>query len=207
MRPVNQPPGHYLKLYFSKKGGIHHLFHKRRIDSLLSYVEPGSSLLDVGCGSGVLLYLAHKRRGCEVSGADIRPECVKYASGVCKDCKVYCTDVLKMKLDKQFDIVVCSDVIEHFTRDERGKILSVLDRHLKKGGRLILSFPSLRYLRFVEPLLKVYRRITSPGVVFDDEEFHALVSFKEVQSRLRGYETIKKASCCLGLINMVVLRK
>ncbi len=104
---------------------------------------PGKKLLDVGCGAGKVISLAGKD-GFEVLGVEIEEKVAGLAQkNLQKERvkgKIITGDILKTKLKKeQFDVVVCSEVIEHVDSPE--KIIQEIHRLLKKDGILILTTP------------------------------------------------------------------
>lgn len=116
-----------------------------RYNNVISLVEKNidikdKSVLDVGCGDGVLSYLM-SQRGLKASGVDSSREAIEFAkqktqNGI--DFRV--GDVYSLPWgDDSFDIVVSSDVIEHL--DDVGKYISEIKRVLKKGGICVLSTP------------------------------------------------------------------
>ena len=107
---------------------------------------------------------------------------------------------------KQFDVVICTEMIEHFKPDERNIVLHNLDRHVKDGGLLILSFPSELYLT-LEPLWIRLRNVLYRGRVFDDEDVHLQCEADDIEYELREYKLIKKGTMCMGLVVYMMLKK
>lgn len=206
-KEINQPADYYYKAYFNTFD-ITHFFHKPKIDKILAMVPEGSEVLDAGCGSGVLLFLMKKKRGCSIHGIDIRPECVEFAKQKCETEEIYCEDIFTLDLGREFDVVTCLDVIEHFTPDKVGTIVSNLGRHVRPGGRLILAFPTGFYIGVVEKAWKVVRKALQPGIKFDDEDIHLVVDIGDVKRRLEdGFTLVDEGLCGQWLIKYLVFEK
>src|SRR3989304_5779222 len=203
---INQPADYYYRAYFNALNPTH-FFHKSKIDKILSMIPDESAVLDAGCGSGVLIYLLKNTKGCDVAGVDIRSECVEFAINKVGTEHVYARDLTDFDLKRQFDVVTCLDVIEHFDPAEVGRVLGNLDRHVRRGGRLIIAFPTDFYINVVEKVWKIVRKVLMPGIRFDDEEVHNAVKEGEIKGHLKRYTVEDEGSSSLGLVRYIVLRK
>ena len=201
---TNQPVDYYDKLYFNLRSLVG-AFHRRRVGAILDAVPFGSKVLDLGCSSGFVSNLLTVKK-CQVMGVDIRPECVEFA-GKESHVKFLVADIRSLQLNETFNVVICSDVIEHFQKEDRAKVLKVIDKHLQSGGQVILTTPGI-LSHVIEPVWKLWRRFKNPGVVFDDEGTHELVSTREVKKALgSSYKQIKSTPICLGLVYLLVMQK
>lgn len=104
----------------------------------------GVSILDVGCNKGYLKLLSPMN---EFYGIDYNEDDLKEASA--KGYKeVYSLDLNayeKFPCERTFDVIVFGDVLEHLLFPE--KVLDFfIDRHLKKGGKVIISLPNVANL-------------------------------------------------------------
>lgn len=102
-------------------------------------VKAGSRVLDVACGTGVLIpdYLA---RGVEsVTAIDISPEMVKIAQGKFNqpNVRIMCGDVMAADIGGDYDAIVIYNAFPHFAEPE--KLVEILSDKLKKGGRLTVA--------------------------------------------------------------------
>jgi 2-polyprenyl-3-methyl-5-hydroxy-6-metoxy-1,4-benzoquinol methylase len=118
--------------------------HRRR--QILGRIAeiPAASLLDVGCGDGTLLAVARRARPDirEWAGADISPAQVERNQRRSSGVEFYVLDVEKEALPRTFDLVLCSEVIEHLL--DQSAAMRHLARMLNPGGHLVLTCPTGR---------------------------------------------------------------
>jgi 2-polyprenyl-6-hydroxyphenyl methylase / 3-demethylubiquinone-9 3-methyltransferase len=99
----------------------------------------GLSVLDVGCGGGILSESMAKL-GAEVTALDADHESIKVASFHAKEnnitVKYECTPIEDLE-NNPFDIVVCMEMLEHVKHPQQ--VIDHCARLLKPGGYLFLS--------------------------------------------------------------------
>ena len=127
------------------------IYHGRRLDydTILSLIDPGASVLDLGCGRGGLLAEVARRRGEDATsrggssggrllGVEVDQENI--LATVERGIDVIDIDVnkgLPMFADGQFDVVVLSQTLQAVEDVER-----VLGEMLRVGRRGVVSFPN-----------------------------------------------------------------
>lgn len=132
----------------------------------------GLDILDVGCGVGTLsLWLAHK--GAKVQGLDVSPRAIGIATNAAQSLDL---DNVTFRVGElhsgkgKYDLVLCSEVIEHVLDDQ--KLLDLIWTQLKPGGQLVLTTPSrelwlyhLGYYRHFDQAVGHVRRYTVAQIV------------------------------------------
>jgi 2-polyprenyl-3-methyl-5-hydroxy-6-metoxy-1,4-benzoquinol methylase len=104
--------------------------------------ERDARMVDVGCGSGMLLHFLSGLGYEHVEGVDISPDQVALSRQVAKDVtEGNAMDFLDAHVE-QFDLITALDVIEHFHKDEVLRFLSAAHGSLRPKGRLILQTPN-----------------------------------------------------------------
>ena len=102
-------------------------------------IAPGSHVLDVACGTGVLFpdYLA--RQVGSVTAVDISPEMVKIAAAKYPDAPitVLCADVEALPNTEKFDHIMVYNAFPHFPEPE--KLIATLSGMLRSGGSLTVA--------------------------------------------------------------------
>jgi ubiquinone/menaquinone biosynthesis C-methylase UbiE len=111
----------------------------------LAHLQPGDSVLDVGCGTGTLAIAAKRQVGATgtVYGIDASPEML--ASAEKKARKAGVDVVLQTALaqalpfpDGRFDAVLSTVMLHHLPRKARQQCAAEMRRVLKPGGRMLV---------------------------------------------------------------------
>ncbi len=154
-------------------------------------VRAGSRVLDVACGTGVLIpdYLA---RGVEsVTAIDISPEMVKIAQGKFNqpNVRIMCGDVMVADIGGDYDAIVIYNAFPHFAEPE--KLVEILSDKLKKGGRFTVAHGMSReriddhhkgaaskvsnVLMEAEKLAEIFNRYINTIQIISDDKMYQVV--------------------------------
>jgi homoserine O-acetyltransferase/O-succinyltransferase len=112
-------------------------------DLIESLIEPASSVLDVGCGSGDLLANLIRDKNIKGEGVELGRDYV--LDCVCRGLPVLQQDVeqgLGYYTDKSFDYVILSQTVQTLKDPEK-----VLLEMLRVGKKVIVSFPNFAHWR------------------------------------------------------------
>lgn len=100
-------------------------------------VTAGKHILDVACGTGVLLGDYLQRNAASVTAIDISPEMARIAGEKFPQVQVICGDVEETDFPRQFDCVMVYNAFPHFPDPE--KLIRTLSQKLAPGGTLTVA--------------------------------------------------------------------
>lgn len=132
----------YAEAAWGWSGMIGGLRWRRRVEMLTAGLRPGSRVLEVGCGTG-LLTEEIANRGVKVFSLDISQELLKQArdkSGN-RDIVFFCSSAYELGFkDSSFDHIIGMSVLHHLDME---RALAEFHRILRKGGRVAFSEPNM----------------------------------------------------------------
>jgi len=119
--------------------------YRARVDYKLieSLIEPGSTVLDVGCGDGELLANLIRDKGIRGEGIELKQDLV--LDCVCRGLPIIQHDIeqgLESYADKSFDYVILSQTVQTVKNPEK-----VFTEMLRVGKKVIVSFPNFAHWR------------------------------------------------------------
>jgi ubiquinone/menaquinone biosynthesis C-methylase UbiE len=141
-RILHRAAGYDLLVWFITRGR-----ERQFRDELLALarVQPGESVLDVGCGTGSLAIAAkrHVSSTGTVHGIDASPAMIKRAMrkahrrGIAVEFQQALAEALPFP-DAQFDLVLSTVMLHHLPRLARRQCAGEIRRVLKPGGRVLV---------------------------------------------------------------------
>lgn len=126
----------------------------RQMIERYGHLQPGDTILDVGCGTGAILKELSRKYG--VVGIDMSPLAIEYSK------KRGLTDVHQMTLEEfpkdryRVKTVILLDVIEHIDNDI--EVLRQAGEIVGPDGRIILTVPAYMWLWSSHDLINHHKR-------------------------------------------------
>jgi methionine biosynthesis protein MetW len=111
--------------------------------TIAGWIEPGSRVLDLGCGAGELLQYLHEQKGTRGTGIELDEE--KAAQGIVSGATIIHGDIheeIRDYRDDSFDYVILSQTLQQVYRPAL-----LLHEMLRVGTRGIVSFPNFGHYK------------------------------------------------------------
>jgi SAM-dependent methyltransferase len=110
-----------------------------RVADLAAELEP-MSVVDVGCGSGDLLRrIVDRLDAVDALGIDYADTAVEVARRLVPEADFVTADIDTYESSRAFELVVCTEVLEHLKRPDAGRDL--LGRLVAPGGSILVTVP------------------------------------------------------------------
>jgi len=169
-----------------------------RVEFACHFIPQANSLLDIGCGDGVISYFI-KNKVKIIYGIDNDATTLKKAEKRGISVKKANLDTDKIPYQKNFfNVVTCLDVIEHVKNPEA--LISNIYEILSSNGMLIISTPNIRFIDHLKRLLVfgTFPKTSYDINLYDGGHIH-FFTYKDLENILteQGFEVIKKE----GIIN------
>lgn len=113
--------------------------------ALRHYFPDAASLLEVGCGTGVVLAQLQKELpGLELVGGELHEPVLEIARERMPGVEFALLDGRSLPYENRFEVVSAFDVLEHIAEDEQ--VLGQMHRCLRPGGGLLITVPQHPWL-------------------------------------------------------------
>jgi SAM-dependent methyltransferase len=164
--------------YWKRKNRYYHDSLER---ILRFHVPAGSSVLEIGCGTGDLLHSLAPKRGV---GIDISPKTLEIARSRYPDLTFLEGDAEDLPLSETFDYVILSDLVGYL--EDVQKAFEELQKVCHPRTRIIITY----YNYLWEPILRAGERLGRKRPQ-PDQNWLSLEDFQNLLS-LAGFQTIQK---------------
>lgn len=112
----------------------------RCIAEFAAMIEPGSAVLDVGCGTGYPTASYLSERGYRVTGIDISDEMIRLArDATIPNTEFLVCDLLEYRPSKTFDAVIAFDSLWHIPLERQERIYGIIGDLVRRGGYFLFT--------------------------------------------------------------------
>ena len=127
--------------FYEKKAPLYRHEGNRVItERVMASLPAGGRVLDIGCGSGVLLAQLAGHAG-HRAGVELSPGAAAEAARVADEVVNAAVGSELPFPAESFDVVVCADILEHLV--EPAAALASLSRFCRPGGAVVISVPNV----------------------------------------------------------------
>jgi len=148
--------------------------NQKYLDDLINKLRKGSSILDLGCGSGIPVDKYLLEHGFKVTGIDISTEQIKLAKEHLPSGDFFQKDMSQVDFaENTFDAIVSFYAIFHIPREEHQELLGNCYRMLKRDSYLLITMGSSDWV--------------------GSEEFHGTTMYWSHYGREKNVEMVKAA--------------
>lgn len=119
--------------------------HGKRLSWILSRIRRSDVVLELGCGTGVMITIPLARMGYKVYGIDPDEKSIAFGRELCREAGVAPEILTVGNIPGEGvipDVIIASEVLEHLRDDELAALLAALGRTLWKGGILLVTVPN-----------------------------------------------------------------
>lgn len=172
------------------------LLQALRVRVAAPHIPQGSRLLDVGCADGHLLRAV---KGRIREGVGVDPDAQPTSGPPYRLIRGAFPDGLDDP--GPFDVITMLAVFEHFTEEDRPRVVEAGRRLLRPGGRVVITVPSAAVDRIVD-VLRQLRLVHGMDI-----EAHHGYDPEETPKHFSGFRVLRHEAFELGLNHLFVLQR
>ncbi|MFC4311117.1 class I SAM-dependent DNA methyltransferase [Steroidobacter flavus] len=109
------------------------------MDRFTALLQPGASILDIGCGSGQPIAKYLIERGYKVTGVDSSPPLIEKCRARFPNNEWIVADMRALSLNKTFDALIAWDSFFHLSHDAQRAMFPIFKQHANDGAPLLFT--------------------------------------------------------------------
>lgn len=114
--------------------------YQKIIDDIILFGNKNPSILDLGCGEGILCERMRETEYSHFLGIDFSSVSIKKASNLkLKNVEFLCADIHKFRPKQKFDVIIFNEVFYYINRSEKQNVLNRMIEGLTENGIIITS--------------------------------------------------------------------
>jgi len=115
------------------------LMEKAYLDKIMEILGKGSSILDLGCGTGMPMMGYLLSKGMQVTGVDASHRMLEIAKNNLPFADFRQADMRELSLGEKYDAIIAWDSFFHLPSDDQPAMFHVFKKHLNPGGILMFT--------------------------------------------------------------------
>jgi cyclopropane fatty-acyl-phospholipid synthase-like methyltransferase len=119
------------------------LFEKPWLDRFLALLQPGASILDLGCGSAEPIARHFIEKGCHVTGVDSSPALIDICKSRFPEQHWIVNDMRTLSLGRRFDGILAWDSFFHLCPEDQPQMFSRFKTHAAPHAALMFTSGSV----------------------------------------------------------------
>lgn len=140
--------------------------------AVIRQIAENSSVLDVGCASGIIGSILTKYKKCTVDGIEYDKKAAEITKSKGLYRNVFNFSIVDVdskeyksfeKLKTKYDYIIFADVLEHLTNP--WEAIVNLSKHLNENGSFIISVPNLSHLDIIRAVINGEFNYTNHGIL------------------------------------------
>jgi len=139
--------------------------HIRKI--IKKYVQPGMTVLELGCGTGITSQDILKRRA-SVVGIDLSDNNIRCARQFVPNGAFQAHDALTLDLNQTFDIITMFDFMEHIPRTHHTTLFEVIKKHSHPSSLILINIPNHEATKYFRQHQPEIMQVVDEEVTLDD---------------------------------------
>lgn len=112
---------------------------RKIIEMVQPYLSPGSSIFDVGCGTGEPIASYFLKQGYAVTGLDASIEMIQRCRERFPNAHWLVGDMRERQTDQEFDLVIVWHSFFHLPKEDQPAALGLLCSYVKPNGLLVFT--------------------------------------------------------------------
>src|SRR5215208_5758575 len=119
--------------------------HAKRLDWIKKHIGLDGTIVEVGCGTGVMITLPLAVAGYDIEGVDLDASSIQYGRDILKSNGVDQNRLRAINvsdLEAQKNVIIASEVLEHLDDQGLADMLERLKRKLLPAGLLLVTVPN-----------------------------------------------------------------
>jgi SAM-dependent methyltransferase len=125
--------------YNADRAGTTPGLEKSWLDRFLALIQPGGTVLDIGCGVGKPMAQYMIERGFRVTGLDSSPAMIGFCKPAFPDMEWRVGDMRTLSLDQTFDGILTWDSFFHLAPEDQRNMFAVFAKHAGRSAALMFT--------------------------------------------------------------------